>query len=332
MAAAHAGLAIEEATTLTGLTPDTLADPAARVPSLVAYRVWEATAERLGVPHFGLHAAEAIHAMFFDAYDFAVTSATTLRDGIESMQRHLRVQHEGAEIDLTVTRGEARVVVRFHVEEIVPRHFSECCIAVWLLRAQTLLARPFRPRQVSFRHGAPADTAEHRRVLATTPVFAALEDGLRFDASFLDEPLRSANAPLRRLMDGVLLARDPTGPADATVESRARAEIIRSLRGATPTVGHVAAHMGLSVRSLQRDLGEVGTSFNDLLDEARRDLAIAWVSDGARTLKRVSSDLGFGQVTAFTRAFRRWTGRSPSAYRAEVLRSATDGTRPPSTP
>lgn len=319
MAAAHAGLDIVEATTLSGVSPDTLADPDARVLAHDAYRAWDATAERLGDPHFGLHAAEAIHAMFFDAFDFAVTSATTLRDGIESMQRHLRLQHEGAEIDLSVSRGEARVAVRFHIADSVPRHFRECCVAVWILRANALLARPFRPRQVSFVHSGPADTSEHRRIFATTPVFAAVEDGLRFDASFLDEPLRSANPSLRRLMESYLFARD-AAPGDASLEARARAEIQRAMRDDTPTVGRVAGRLGVSVRSLQRALGDNGTSFNDLLDEARRDLAIARVSDPSRALKQVARELGFGQAAAFTRAFRRWTGRSPSAYRAELLR------------
>ncbi len=324
MAATHAGLDISEAVTLTDVSPDALADPDARVPLALAYRAWDATAERLGDPHFGLHAAEAIHAMFFDAYDFAVTSASTLRDGVESMRRHLRLQHEGAALDLAVARGEARVAVRFHPADRVPPHFSECCVAVWLLRARALVARPFRPRQVTFRHGPPADVAEHRRVLATTPVFAAAEDGVRFDASFLDEPLRSANPPLRRLMDGHLVARDGGAAGEETLEARARAEVVRSLRGATPTVGRVASRMGVSVRSLQRALGDAGTSFNDLLDEARRDLAVARVSDPSRPLKLIAGELGFGQAAAFTRAFRRWTGRSPSAYRAEFLRRAGD--------
>ncbi|MFO0628918.1 MAG: AraC family transcriptional regulator [Polyangiales bacterium] len=320
MAAAHAGLDAVEAAALTGIDPERLADPEGRVLLERSYLVWDLTAERLGDPHFGLHAAESFHAMLFDAYDFATSSATTLRHGIESMQQHLPVQHEGASLDLRVARKEARVTVRFHPEDRVSRQFTECCVALWMLRARALLARPFRPRQVCFRHGAPADVTVHRRVLDTAPVFSAAEDSVVFDASVLDAPLRTANPPLQRILSSYLGARGEAAPSEQPLEARVRAEITDVLRGATPTVTAVAARLGVSVRSLQRALGDAGTSFQALLDEARRELAVAWVSDPARPFKEVAMSLRFGQSTAFTRAFRRWTGRSPSAYRAEVAR------------
>lgn len=329
VAAAHAGLDIAEAVTLVGVTSEALANPEARVPAELAFRAWELIAERLADSHFGLHAAEAMHAMLFDAYDFAVTSATTLREGIESMAKHLRVQHEGAEIRLTVSRGEARVVVRFDVTQCVPRHFCECCIAVWLLRARALLHGPFDPRRVSFRHAAPSDTTEHLRVLGTKPEFSAAEDSVIFDATYLDVPLRSANPALQRIMDSYLDERNASAPADEALEARARTEIQRALRESTPTVGRVAARLGVSVRTLQRALGDAGTSFNTLLDEARRNLAVTWARDPARSFKQIASELGFGRSTAFTRAFRRWTGRAPSAFRAEVLSQSARSSAPP---
>jgi AraC-like DNA-binding protein len=122
-------------------------------------------------------------------------------------------------------------------------------------------------------------------------------------------------------MNGYLDERHGRVPERPRVEEQARAEIERALReGHPPSVASVAAVMSLSVRSLQRALGDAGTSFQELLDEARRVLALRWIEDRARSLKQISNDLGFGQSPAFTRAFRRWTGRSPSAYRGESAR------------
>jgi AraC-like DNA-binding protein len=85
----------------------------------------------------------------------------------------------------------------------------------------------------------------------------------------------------------------------------------------------VARKMAVSVRSLQRALSDAGTSFEALLDETRRELALGWIQDPARSVKQLSHHLGFGQPTAFTRAFRRWTGQSPSQYRASLATPAS---------
>ncbi len=317
LVAANAGLELTEAAALIGVDLETLADPEARVSAELTYRAWDRVAEHLGDPHFGLHAAEAMQDAMFDAYDFAVTSAPTMRDGLERMMRHLRLQHDGAEIRLAVEQGEARVWVVFHSTSRVPRHFCEFAVAVWFLRARTLIDRPFVARSVCFRHSAPADLAEHARVLGTVPSFSAAEDCVTFDESYLTAPLRSANPALANLMEAHLVDRKERVASRPQIEERVRAELKRVLKeGASPSVTSVASGMALSVRSLQRALGDAGTSFQDLLDEARRELALLWIGDRTRSLKQISHDLGFGQSTAFTRAFRRWTGRSPSTYRA----------------
>lgn len=324
--AANAGLELAETASLIDVDLETLADPDARVPADLTYRAWDRVAERLGDPHFGLHAAEAMQDAMFDAYDFAVTSAPTMRDGLERMMRHLRLQHDGAEIRLAVERGEARVWVVFHSTSRVPRHFCEFAVAVWLLRARSLIERPFVPRGIRFRHAPPADLAEHVRVLGIAPSFSAADDSVTFDEDYLTAPLRTANPALGNLMNGYLAERQERVPSRPRVEERARAELKRALKeGPPPTVTSVAAAMALSVRSLQRALGDAGTSFHDLLDEVRRELALLWIEDRARSLKQISNDLGFGQSTAFTRAFRRWTGRSPSTWRSGAVASPSAG-------
>lgn len=317
-AAVSAGVDMHEAAELIGVDLETLGDPDARVSAELAYRGWDRVAEHLGDPYFGLRAAEAMQDALFDAYDFAVTSAATLRDGLERMMKHLRLQHDGAEIRLATEGGVAKVWVAFHSTSRVPQNFCEFAVAVWLLRARSLVDPPFAPRRVCFRHPGPDDTSEHERVLGVRPTFSAADDCVLFDASCLDAPLRSANPALRTLMDGYLAGREERTPDRARVEERVRAEIGPALAKGPPSVAVVAARMAVSTRSLQRALRDAGTSFNDVVDDTRRTLALAWIADRSRSLKQIAHDLGFGQSPAFTRAFRRWTGRSPSTYRAEA--------------
>lgn len=325
VAAMNAGLALDEVVALIGIDAETLSDPDARVPAGRTYRAWDLVAERLDDPLFGLRAAEALHVALFDAYDFAVTSATTMRDGLERMMRHLRLQHDGAEIRLAIDGDEACVSVVFYETDGLPHHFCEFVVAVWLLRARSFITQRFAPRRLRFRHASQADPAEYARVLGVRPAFSAGADCVTFDAAFLEQPLVSANPALGRLMDGYLGERQERVPDRQPVAVRARTQIELALREGTPSVSVVARQMAVSVRTLQRALSDAGTSFDALLDETRRALALGWVHDPGRSFKQLSNDLGFGQPTAFTRAFRRWTGQSPSQYRASLTPRATEG-------
>jgi AraC-like DNA-binding protein len=82
----------------------------------------------------------------------------------------------------------------------------------------------------------------------------------------------------------------------------------------------VARRLGVSARTLQRRLGEQGTSFAAIVDEVRRDLARREVALGKRSFGEIAFLLGFSQASAFDRAFRRWTGSTPSAYRRSETR------------
>jgi AraC-like DNA-binding protein len=88
------------------------------------------------------------------------------------------------------------------------------------------------------------------------------------------------------------------------------------LKGAVPPLSEIARAMAMSDRNLQRALRSDGTSFQTLLDEVRRDLAISHLADPATSAGQVGFLLGFSEPSAFHRAFRRWTGKAPSAYRA----------------
>jgi len=102
------------------------------------------------------------------------------------------------------------------------------------------------------------------------------------------------------------------------LEKRTRKSIRARLASGNPLKKEVAGDLGLSARSLDRELGRLGTSFRAEVDSVRRELAERRLAEHATTLSQVASDLGYSDPANFTRAFRRWTGQSPLGYRRRL--------------
>ena len=94
--------------------------------------------------------------------------------------------------------------------------------------------------------------------------------------------------------------------------------LTRRLARGEPSQGEVAELLNMSARTLQRKLGEGGVTYKEMLDETRRSPALAYLSASRHTVSDVTYLLGFSAGSSFTRAFRRWTGQSPSDWRART--------------
>jgi AraC-like DNA-binding protein len=319
-AARLSGMSPPAAAALIGFTPEQLADPSARAPAALVYDAWQILAGHLGDDAFGLHVAEAVYAFMFDAYDFAVTSAPTIRSGIESMARLLRLQHDGAELRLSVDGDMATVSVLFLDSRHPPRHYCEFAVAVWLLRARQLALRPFEPSLIRFRHATPTNVDAHRRVFGAPLAFSETEDCVVFDAVHLDTPLRTKNSALQKVMEQVVSDRIESLPSRNDLVGTLRLEVRARLAEGLPELDTVARALGRSPRSLQRSLAQAGWSYQRVVDDLRRELAASWIQDRTLTLGEIGGRLGFAEQASFNRAFVRWMGQSPSSYRAALSR------------
>jgi AraC-like DNA-binding protein len=145
------------------------------------------------------------------------------------------------------------------------------------------------------------------------------------DRAVLERPQRHAEprllAMLSRQLDGFLAAH----PDPRRFQARVQQSMTDELPDQEPSVAAVAARLRMSPRTLQRRLQSEGTSFAGLLSELRRDLALRYLRDDRVAIGEVGFLLGFQDVTAFHRAFKRWTGSTPATYRRDVARSAPGG-------
>jgi AraC-like DNA-binding protein len=178
------------------------------------------------------------------------------------------------------------------------------------------LGRQAADLEVWFTYPEPRDLTEHRVTFGAAELrFGMPWNGFVHDAAHLDAAVPGADprvhALLRQHADSMLAA---LAPGDGLVQ-RVRASLIESLKDGPPSASAVAASMGVTRRTLTRHLAELGTSFSNLLDDVRKRAATHYVTASDHTLLDIAFLVGFSESSAFVRAFKRWHGVAPMAYR-----------------
>ncbi|MBT2543790.1 AraC family transcriptional regulator [Streptomyces sp. ISL-44] len=223
----------------------------------------------------------------------------------------------GPELALEVAGAEARFTVRNDFARDEERFLTECVLAIWHRLSSWLIGRRIPLAYAAFAYPPPPHKDEYE-ILFDCPVrFGETRTGAAFDAHWLTAPLvrdePALDAMLRRAPFD-LLSRPEYG---TTVAEQVRRTLTQQLRGSPrlPALGEVAARLAVSPATLRRRLQQEGTSFQQLKDHVRRDAAIAGLAESGEPIAELAARLGFSEDTAFHRAFRRWTGTTPGAYR-----------------
>lgn len=293
-----------------------------RVPGRQVEQLWRLAANATGDPLVGLHMAEAYSPGALDIVGYIVLSCRTVGDVLDRVSRYMRVLNDGMRIEI-VREGPiawCRCTSVAGMDNYLDRAPEHAVDAMWAGLARELgrlAARPLLATEVWLRRSSPsaAAAAEYQRVLGARVRFGAREDRFIMPAAHLDEAVRSANPALLAAFeahaDALLGRMERRGPRSQQVAR----EVAQRIKGTVPPLREIARALAMSDRNLQRALRDDGTSFQKLVDEVRRDLAISHLADPATSAGQVGFLLGFSEPSAFHRAFRRWTGTTPSAYR-----------------
>jgi AraC-like DNA-binding protein len=332
----------EEACRMAGIDAATLAGgggPDVRIPGHQAQRLWPLAVARTGDPLVGLHMAEAFNPGALDIVGYVLLSCRTVHEALDRLARYSGLLNDGLRVDVVHGGREAWCRCTFVTgrDNYLLRDATSAAQvvdAMWGGLARELPAltgTPLVARAVWFRHApppTPALRAEYARLLGDPPQlrFDAPEDRFVLAAADLARPIRSANAGLLAAFethaDRALEALSPLLAAGASpggvgpLGARVSQAIAERLKGAVPPLGEVAGALAMSGRNLQRGLQQEGTSYQQLLDAVRHALAREHLADPAASVGQVGFLLGFSETSAFHRAFRRWTGQAPSAFRA----------------
>lgn len=301
----------------TGFDPALAHDPDARIPLEQEESLWSLAARLSGDEDFGLHAAEALRPGAFDVLDYSVRTAPTLREALERLVRYNRLVHDVAVFTLIDEPDRCRIEHGFQRTVRAPcRHAAEFTLASILVVASQLIGERVEGLSVAFSHGPPASLAEHLRIFGVEPTFHHPMNALELHHETLTRPIPGSDPGLSKVIQrhaDALLAARPI-PVETTGE-RVRALVAEVMRAGEVSIAEIASRLRMSVRSLQRRLAAEGLSFDAVVDELRRELALRYLGEEALSIAEVAYLLGYSEPSAFHRAFKRWTGATPSEAR-----------------
>lgn len=165
---------------------------------------------------------------------------------------------------------------------------------------------------------------QHRRIFQTPVQFSQPVNRIVFEAICLDWPVRSANTSLlsvfERHADTMLTAQQTQNDTQKLIAQKVIEAITQPLQGEVPLIEAIARQLTLSVRQLQRELQAENTSYQLLLEETRKTLALKHLKNPDTSIHDVAFLLGFSEPSAFHRAFKRWLGQTPNSYRKRHIR------------
>lgn len=304
-----------------GIEPSVLAHPDTRLPHRRVMELLEAWVATSNDPAIGLRAGLAVEAGELEAMEYAARSCATFREGILCSARYMHLLNEAADVSL-VESGDV-ALWRFRVTDGVrqPRAANDFVlgVAAKFSRRYAQVAEP--PLEVHLMHDTPPDVSPYGKFRSTLR-FGMPHNGFVFHRRFLERPMVRANEPLREGFE--TYARElsdrlnPGSASRGTTRNRARDVVLEQLRRGEMCMESVASTLAMSVPTLRRRLEDEGTTFSNLVDGIRQELAEQLLRDPRRTVSEIAFLLGFSHAPAFHKAFRRWTGSTPSEHRARA--------------
>lgn len=298
-----------------GIHAEEFANPTARLPHRVMIGLLQDAVETTGNPALGLCAGRLTEPGDFEVLEYAARSCATLGDALDSLARHLRLIHDA--IDLRVNRDGDRVFVTLRTTDGVPQpsaanDFAVAAVAAFIARN---ISSENALLELRFVHPRPLYAAEYTRLLHVPVTFGASHNAVVLSRESLTAPMihgepNAAKAFARRADTLVVELRETDG-----IAGRVRDVVARRGVGDV-TMEWTAARLGMSVATLRRRLDGEGTTFSEIIDTVRRSFAERILQEGSLSISEVAYSLGFSSVGAFHRAFKRWTGVAPAAYRS----------------
>jgi AraC-like DNA-binding protein len=317
-AAETRGVATADLLERVGLTRYVLDDPDARIPAPVVLAVWNALRERTGDPALQLRAPTSLPFGAYRIIDYLVGASATVGVGVRRFAGYFRLIADG--ITLTVEEEGEGHSLRLEVDGggPVPAVYVDYVFAALVSRIRMRIRPTLQVHRVELRQRKPAATAPYFETFRAPVRFGAVADRLYFSAAEWNAPMQSADEPLAVLLEEharILARRNSPDVSDF------RSEVERAMASAPAehaSAEHVARALHVSVRTLQRKLVAAGTTFREVADRVRGELAQEHLADPRTSITEVTYLLGFSDETSFTRAFRRWTGESPGRWRRRV--------------
>lgn len=301
-----------------------LQDKDARLTEAACAGLFDRAATLLADDALGLHVGETIRPGHYGVLGYLAMNCATLGEALARLNRYQALVLDIGPMQVSSVTDALRL--SWNPDSVQPyRQLAEFNLCGLVTFARWISGRDDRPRRIEFNYPAPADQAEHERVFGCELLFERPCYAITLPVEWLSRPLAQPDPAMRTLMLrlaekqmlGLARSDDPL--------ARARGLIAQQLSEGDLTLAQLARQLDMNPRTLQRRLKDEGLGYTQLVDSVRHQLAERYLADPELDLNDLAYLLGFSEQSAFQRAFKRWKGQSPGAWRRQHGKSAAHG-------
>lgn len=317
------GLVREKMLSEAGIPAEILLDNNGRLPGEALQRLLQFILPRCGNPLFGLQTSQYIQPGSYSVMGYIAMTSNTLAEAVMRMPQYEKLVGDMG--TSTVEHEPGAVVVRWNcrfTDPVVRRHIIENVLASWTTYSRWMADnQELSPLAVRFEHDPPADRGllKHYQSIFRCPVyFNQPMSALLASPQLFEYPLRSPDATLRETLE-----QHAQSLLTALKEKYSLADQVRSLlrsmlSDTSPRKEFVAEQMGMNVRTLHRKLADEGTSYQQILDDLRAELARKYLQQSLLSVEDIARRLGFTESRSFIRYFKGYVGVTPGEFRAQL--------------
>jgi AraC-like DNA-binding protein len=303
-----------------GLDPHILDDPEGVIDFSAVGRLMQQCVEATGCPHFGLLWGQRTGISGMGLVGMLGQHSPDLGTAVRNVILYFHIHDRGAVPRLTVSDGRALVGYTIYQPAAeATAQIYDGVIAITNNVLRTLYGPGWQPSEVLLARAKPLDAEPYRKVFRAPMRFGAEQSAVVFPAAWLSHPIPGADPTLLKKIHDRIAAVDSIGGGDIVVQ--VRRILCNLVMSGEASMDAVAAIFSVHRRTLNRRLRERGVTFRQLFEEVRRQLARQLLRDTDLPVLTIAETLGYGDAPAFTRAFRRWCGTTPSAWRAARRRA-----------
>jgi len=285
-------------------------------------RILNLAAQELGDELLGFHLGRDFDLREIGLLYYVIASSEGLADAIRNAERFSEIMNDGVRLHFRQDDRAAAIALDYvNVDRHSDRHQIEFWLVTVMRICRQITDTRLVPRHLRVRHNRDAIPAEFRTFFGTDVEFGARADEFVFPAPVASLPIAKRdnylNNLLRRYADEALAARPRHfGRFRSAVEDT----LAQLLPHGKASASKVAQQLGMSTRTLARKLNAEGAAFADILDQLRSALAQRYLSERELPISEIGWLLGYSEVSSFTHAFKRWTGKTPRQFRSEETR------------
>ncbi len=304
----------------TGLKREQLKYSDEQLPIWHTYKLMEAASELAESKAFALHMGENTDSKSLGIFGNIIMNCRTIRSMVDPLVRYYKIARELTKIDTREDKSLFYLSFEVEAPKSIEHHIVEKFFATAISLIRTFTETDANPEEVRFRHSHPGYKDEYQRIFRCPVIFDHFENVICIKKEYLDVEYPRHNPDLKEILSNHAENLLNRHLLDSYFHAQVRKVIIEHLHKGFISIDMISDYFNMSRWTLNRKLSKEGTSFQDILNQTREELAVSYLKYSRFTNTEISFLLGFSDPYSFPKAFKRWYGKSVSEYR-DTLKS-----------